>query len=306
MKSTKLQKPGSREEPSPKSPIAVLRNRAVRGWFVELPWSLVLGAWCFLHPSSSLASEPLTLSWTNNLLTISSPILPEGRLEIWYLEAFCRKGSTQRDWHQTVLPHKTKLLSAEARHLRFRTLVEPEVEVLHEVHAGRDEVEFSFELSNHGASHVDLEWFQPACIRVARFTGLSQSNYISRSFIFTQRGLTSLDKTRRREEALYRGGQVYVPHGVNLADVNPRPINLDPPTNGLIGCFSANGKHLLATASDSTQELFEGVYVCLHSDPRVGGLPAGETKKVRAKLYLLDNDVGELMKRYRRDFSQPR
>jgi hypothetical protein len=97
-------------------------------------------------------------------------------------------------------------------------------------------------------------------------------------------------------------GQVYVPSGIDLADANPRPICRDQPTNGLIGCFSADGKYLLATASDKTHELFEGVYVCLHSDPRVGGLKAGEIKTVRAKVYFLSNDTNALLKRYARDF----
>jgi hypothetical protein len=48
--------------------------------------------------------------------------------------------------------------------------------------------------------------------------------------------------------------------------------------------------------------LFEGVYVCLHSDPYVGGLKPGETKKIRAKIYLLPNNVPELVRRYHRDF----
>jgi hypothetical protein len=174
--------------------------------------------------------------------------------------------------------------------------------VNHEVRAGEDEVELRFEFKNDGTEAVPIQWFQPACIRVDRFTGFGQSNYTSRSFIFTERGLTTLDKTRRTEDALYRGGQVYVPAGVNLSDANPRPICRDQPTNGLIGCFSADGKMLLATASDSTHELFEGVYVCLHSDPRVGGLAAGKSKIVRAKIYFLPNDTEALLKRYQKDF----
>jgi hypothetical protein len=218
------------------------------------------------------------------------------------LEAFCRKGSTEREWGKTVLPHKTQLTAADAKHLRFRTTIVPDAVMLHEIRAGSDEIDFQFTLKNEGLQPLDLEWFQPACIRVDRFTAFGQSNYISRSFIFTGKGLTTLDKTRRREEALYRGGQVYVPKGINLADVNPRPVCQDQPTNGLIGCFSADNGQLLATASSSTQELFEGVYVCLHSDPRVGGLAPGETKIIRAKIYLLKNDPQELLRRYQRDF----
>ena len=261
-------------------------------------WNLVI---CCV-PNRCQSSDNLVLHWTNNLLTISSPQLPGGKIDVWYLEAFCRKGSTHRDWGDTTLPHKTVLIASKPHYLQFRTRVEPGVEVLHEVRASADEIEFQFKFHNAGAQAVDLEWFQPACIRVPQFTGCDQSNYTTRSFIFTRQGLTTLNQTQRSTAALYHGGQVYVPKGVNLTDVNPRPLCLDSPTNGLIGCFSGNGKYLLATASDSTQELFEGVYVCLHSDPHVGGLAAGERKRIRAKLYLLPNDPGELLRRYRRDF----
>src|SRR3954453_15496142 len=97
------------------------------------------------------ASEALTLELPNNLLTISSPRLPGGRIEIWYLEAFRRKGSTQRDWGKTTLPHHTSLLSSDPRHLRFRTFVDPDVEVLHEVSSSADEVQFDFAFTNHGS-----------------------------------------------------------------------------------------------------------------------------------------------------------
>jgi hypothetical protein len=50
--------------------------------------------------------------------------------------------------------------------------------------------------------------------------------------------------------------------------------------------------------------LFEGVYVCLHSDPRIDGLKAGETKMIRAKLYVLPNDVPALLRRYEKDFPE--
>jgi len=274
-------------------------------WYSLLPLGLVLGIWVLVGPcaaSSAPAAEALSLNWTNNLLTISGPNLFGEKVEVWYLEAFCHRDSTRRDWGKTTLPHKTHLISAEPHHLSLLTTIAPGVEMRHEISSSADEVEFEFEIKNRGGHPVDLEWFEPACIRVDRFTGLNQSNYISRSFIYTSQGLTTMDHTRRREEALYRGGQVYVPKGVNLDDVNPRPISPDQPVNGLIGCFSADGKQLLATASDSTHELFQGVYVCLHSDPHVGGLAAGETKKVKAKIYFLKNDPVELLKRYQTDF----
>ena len=245
----------------------------------------------------------LSVTWTNNMLSISRPDIPGGKIDIWYLEAFCRSGSTRRDWRQTTIPHKTELVSADkmGKRIQLRTTVQPNVEVLHDIRAGKDEVDFRLALKNRGNEFVDAQWFQP-CMRVDRFTGGNQSNYIAKSFIFTQRGLTMLDKTHRTEEAVYRGGQVYVPKGINLDDVNPRPISLDQPVNGLIGCVSADDRYLLAMAWDQTQELFQGVIVCLHNDPHVGGLKPGETKKLHGKIYFLPNDPKALLKRYEREF----
>lgn len=251
------------------------------------------------------AADTLQVGWTNNMLTVTGPNLPGQKLDTWYLEAFCRTGSTKRDWRQTTIPQKTELVSADkdGKRLQLRTKVEPGVEVMHDIRALGDEVEFLLTLKNTGAEFLDVDWFQP-CMRVDRFTGRKQTNYIDRCFIFTEHGLTTLDKTKRTEEALYRGGQVYVPAGINLNDVNPRPISPEKPVNGLIGCFSADNQYLVATAWDQTQELFQGVIVCIHNDPRVGGLKPGETKKLRGKLYVLKNDPQELLRRYARDFGR--
>jgi hypothetical protein len=89
-------------------------------------------------------------------------------------------------------------------------------------------------------------------------------------------------------------------------DVNPRPLNPEIPSNGLIGCYSTDGKMILATAWEPYQELFQGVITCIHSDFRLGGLAPGETKRVRGKIYLVDADVPALLKRYERDFPEHR
>jgi hypothetical protein len=264
---------------------------------------LIIVALAFGPP---VARAQLSFAWTNNLLTLTGPELPGNKLEVWYLEAFCRPGSRNRDWRETTFPHKTELLSSDGKVLKFRTRVQPQVEVLHEVRASADEVSIEFNFINHGKERADIEWFQPACIRVEPFTQRQQSNYINRAFIYTTNGFTRLADTRRTEEALYRGGQVYVPAGINLDDANPRPISRDKPVNGLIGCISGDNRYLLATASDRTHELFEGVYVCMHSDPHVGGLAPGEKKTLRSKIYLLKNDVAELLRRYERDFGSKR
>ena len=137
----------------------------------------------FVVLSCSLAAHAanLSLSWTNNLLTVTGANLPGQKLEVWYLEAFCKRGSTKRNWNLTTLPHKTELLQSEPARLRFRTMVQPEVELLHEVRAGSDEISIAFDFHNRGTNAIDIEWFQPACIRVAAFTGHDQTNYTKRS-----------------------------------------------------------------------------------------------------------------------------
>ena len=89
-------------------------------------------------------------------------------------------------------------------------------------------------------------------------------------------------------------------------DVNPRPLSTIVPSNGLIGCYSADGSMIMASAWEPYQELFQGVLVCLHSDFRIGGLKPGETKTIRGKIYLVKNDVPALVKRFEGDFPTQR
>ena len=86
------------------------------------------------------------------------------------------------------------------------------------------------------------------------------------------------------------------------SDVNPRPLNVNVPDNGLIGCFGKENKLLMATAWDPYQELFQGVITCLHSDFRIGGLKAGETKAIKGGIYIMKNDIPALLARYEKDF----
>lgn len=255
-------------------------------------------------PCWARGAEPMQVGWTNRILTVRSAHLPQGRLEILYLEAFLRPGANQREWGKTVMPHRTRLVETNAAGtlLRFETRVEPSMLVLHEVRSGSDELEFTFELRNEGLARSEVQWFQPACIRVDGFTGRDQKGYTARSFVYTAAGRTFLDRLDRTEEALYRGGQVFLPSWTRETDANPRPVAKNRLVNGLIGCVSADDRWILATASSRTHELFEGVYVCLHSDPLIDGLAPGEVKRIRQKVYLVPNDPDALLKRYQRDF----
>jgi hypothetical protein len=249
----------------------------------------------------------LTLSWEKNILTIRGPALPGGELRVWYLEAFCRPGSTDRDWKETVIPHKTALVEAdpESHWLKLRSTLADGATVDHELEASSDEVTFRLVAVNPTERTSEAAWAQP-CIKVDKFTGVplkrDSEEYLPRSFVFLDGRLTRLPTQPWATQARYVPGQVYCPAGVDRNDVNPRPLSSLVPSNGLIGCFSADDTMIMATAWEPYQELFQGVLVCLHSDFRIGGLKPGETKTIRGKIYVVKNDVPALIKRFESDF----
>jgi hypothetical protein len=254
----------------------------------------------------------LTISWRDNYLTIRGDHLPTGELRINYLEAYCRGGSTDRDWSQTVIGHTTSLVStsADGREIHLKDTLRDGVIVEHAIKAGSDEVEFRLVAHNPTGTPSWAHWAQP-CIRVDGFTGHGTDRagelfppYIRQCFIFLDGQLTRLPTEPWARRARYTPGQVYVPAGVDRADVNPRPVSTLVPSSGLCGCFSADGRQIMAVAWEPYQELFQGVITCLHSDFRIGGLGPGETKRIRGKIYLVPSDVDALVRRYGRDFPE--
>jgi len=263
-----------------------------------------------LLPTLAAAAPPLTLDWKDNLLTVSGDEIPGGKVEIWYLEAYCRPNSTDADWDRhTVIGHRTELIrrSDDGRRIVLRDTLKDGVIVSHVMTAGDDEVDFA--ITAHNATKVasQAHWAQP-CVRVGTFTGLGDPDdrgsqrYIERCWIFQDGKLTTMPTPDWATQARYVPGQVWAGPGVPRSDVNPRPLNPHVPSYGLIGCFSGDGKQVLAIAFDPYQELFQGVIQCIHSDFRIGGLQPGETKTIRGKLYLTSSDVPSLVARYERDF----
>jgi hypothetical protein len=258
-----------------------------------------------------VAKPPLTLSWADRMLTIRGRQLPGGEVKVWYLEAYCRPGSTDRDWAKTVIPHRAELLESEpdGRLLRLRDTLEDGVVVDHEIRAGRDEIDFRVVAHNPTNVESHAHWAQP-CLRVDRFCGVAATRasdeYLPRCFLFLDGKPSRLPTPQWARHARYTPGQVWCPATVDRNDVNPRPLSPLVPSNGLIGCVSADDSQILATAWEPYQELFQGVIVCLHSDFRIGGLKPGETKRIRGKIYLVPNDMKAIVKRYEQDFPEQR
>lgn len=262
----------------------------------------------------AFAAEPLTLDWEKNILTISGEQLPGGAVKVLYIEAYCRPGSTARKWDETVIGHKTELVerSADGTRLILRDRLKDGVVVTHTITVKADEVDFRLVAHNPTDKASLAHWAQP-CVRVGAFTGCPTDDrlalvpaYVRKSFIFLDGRLARLPTQPWATEAVYTPGQVYCPPHVNRDDVNPRPLSKLVPSNGLIGCFSADDKKILAMAWEPYQELFQGVITCLHSDYRLGGLKPGETKRIRGKMYFVPADVPRLLKRYYADFPEHR
>jgi hypothetical protein len=140
-------------------------------------------------PSNSAQESPATsIRWEKNYLTIRNPRMP-GEVEINYLEAFCRPGSTDRDWNETVIPHTTKLIEAtpDGRRIRLQSVLEDGVIVDHEIRAEPDEVDFRLTARNPTGTASQAHWAQP-CMRVDRFTGTKRAfateEYLPKCFIF--------------------------------------------------------------------------------------------------------------------------
>src|SRR5262245_63651211 len=116
--------------------------RQATGWMRGMAIAIALWSMAMAHAEED--RRALSLSWDKEILTIRGAHLPGGAVEIWYIEAYCRPGSTKRDWKQTVIPHKTERVEADpdGRRIRLRSRLTDGVVVDHEISAGRDEVDF--------------------------------------------------------------------------------------------------------------------------------------------------------------------
>jgi hypothetical protein len=287
-----------------------LRNRDMPRRFAGL---IVLAS--LVQPWIAAAAEKersLSANWNDNFLVVRGEHLPGGEIRTNYLEAFCRPGSTDRDWAETVIPHQTELVSTsqDGRIIRLRSSLADGVVVDHQIIIGHDEIDFQLNAKNPTGADSVVDWAQP-CMRIDKFTGARaadarerQPPYIKKCFVFIDGKLTRLPTMPWAEQARYTPGQVYAAKGIDRNDVNPRPLSPLVPSSGLTGAFSGDEQWIVATAWEPFQELFQGVITCMHADFRIGGLKAGESKVIRGKMYVVPADVDALVRRYERDFPE--
>ena len=258
------------------------------------------------------ANEPLSITWDKNYLTIEANWMA-GPVKVNYLEAYCRAGSTDRDWGKTVIKHEAELVSvSEDGHIiKLKDRLADGVVVNHTITAGSDEIDFMIVAHNPTETESEAHWAQP-CIRLDKFIGVPRDDertevptYAKKCFLFIEDKFTMLPTKPWAKKARYIPGQVYAPEHVDRNDVNPRPLSDLVPSNGLCGCISKDGKQIFACWFEPYQEVFQGVISCMHTDFRIGGLKAGETKTIRGKIYVLPNDPDQLLERFEQDRPKP-
>ena len=69
-----------------------------------------------------LEAPGLAIAWADNYLTISGSF-PGRDIRIHYLEAYCRSGSTDRDWNQTVIGHTMRLIESSVDHQHLKLAI---------------------------------------------------------------------------------------------------------------------------------------------------------------------------------------
>jgi hypothetical protein len=209
-----------------------------RGMTVALTLSM-LGTIPAAEPKK-IADLELTLAWEKNFLTIRGGF-PGETMRVHYIEAYCRAGSTDRDWKETVIRHQSELIKAspDGKSIELRCTLADGVVVEHRITTKAGEVDFRILARNPSARDSEVHWAQP-CIRVDRFTGATQADYFRKAFIYLDGQRQPMPTADWATTARYTPGQVWAAKGVDRGDVNPRPLNPRVPSNGLIGCTSGS------------------------------------------------------------------
>lgn len=269
---------------------------------------LAIASTCAAAAAADL--PPLTLAREGNWLKIRGGHLPGGRIRVNYLEAYCRAGSTNADWRDTVIRHESQVAgrSPDGRTIELRDTLADGLVVDHVITARGDMVEFRLTARNPTAKRSEAHWAQ-ACPRLGAFAGFAEQggeldDYLPTCFVFLDGRLERMPTRDWATRARYQPGQVWCPPGVPCTDVNPRPLSPLVPSCGLIGCSSADESLIFATAWEPWQELLQGVARCVHADFRLGGLEPGATRTIRGAIYVVPADIPTLLARYNRDFPE--
>ena len=128
--------------------------------------NVALWSWSAMLPAAE--PEPFVLTWESNFLTIRRPIhsplqIPGGPIRVHYIEAYCRPGSTDREWSKTTIGHKTEVVGGKqgSSHLVLRSTLKDGVIVEHDLRGLPSAVEFQLTARNPTRHESQVQWAQP-------------------------------------------------------------------------------------------------------------------------------------------------
>ena len=170
-----------------------------------------------LTTASAAPERALTLSWDKEILTVHGNHLPGGLLEIWYIEAFCRPGSTLATGPGPSFPTRPSLSRSNAGRPVDHAAVSPGGR-----RRGRPRDPWRAAMKsisgssrrNPTTANSQAHWAQP-CIRVNRYAGTklepNSEAYLPHCFIYVDGKPVRLPSIPGRRKPLYTPGQVWCP-----------------------------------------------------------------------------------------------
>jgi hypothetical protein len=139
--------------------------------------------------------------------------------------------------------------------------------------------------------------------------------FVKRCFIFTENGMTFLDKTVRKKipcrpaDDTYNNPswvQMYVGTWQEIPEVTPESwadYSTDRYITTIIGAVSRDGKYLTALANDSATSMCQAWHDCMHNNPQwLLENTLTEERRWRLKIYAMENDPKTLLSRVAKDF----
>ncbi len=228
----------------------------------------------------------------------------------------------------TYLSHRS--LEGGAIEMRHRSTKDPNVLLLTTItpEPGAVEIVAKAEVDRDRAPQGKLPDKMPGpnlCFRVKRADGCFSHfpdtfpEFISRCFIFTDKGRTFLTDTVRHklpqiadDEDDPRNNPPWVQIYVGVWKPVPKPTtsktgwyNLSPNrfTIPIMGVVSRDGKYLTAIANGSASGMIQAWQQCLHNNPTwlPRDAPSAE-RRWRVKIYVMPNDPEALLERVAKDF----
>jgi len=166
----------------------------------------------------------------------------------------------------------------------------------------------------------DIQPFVNLCWQLVRAPSFASApdpypEFIKRCFIFTEKGLTFLDKTTRRKipvrppEHAYNNPpwvQMYVGVWQEVPKAGPdswADYSPDRYTYRIIGAVSRDGKYLAALANDTAALMAQAWHDCMHNNATWSPVHCPPERRIwRIKLYVMENSPQKLLRRVKRDF----